>query len=1331
MELNSKNFHIQSVAIDFNPFTDGELLLTAPATKAQREIWASVKFNSDASCAFNESQIIHLAGNLSIEALQLSIQQLVQRHEALRITFTPDGETLCIANSLSIQTPYIDLSHLCLTEKIDAINKLTLKEVNEPFDLEHGPLIRSKIVRKSDKEHLLLLTVHHIVCDGWSWKILITDVGQLYSSLKFGISPSLEVPERFSAYALKQKYEVETIESSRAEEYWIRQFSDSVPTVDFPTDYPRPILRTFESAREDRQLDPGLISDLKRLARQNSCSFLTLLLVSFEIYLFRITQQREIVVGVPSAGQAFTGNFKLVGHCVHMLPLRSSIDPMQSFVDYLSQRQSAILDAYEHQNFTFSSLLQKLSIVRDSRRIPLIPITFNLDQEDNSFDLQFTSLDVDVRSNQRSYENFEVFINANENKRNGKLVLECQFNTNLYDRATIRRRLAEFETLLKSIVSQPKSKICYLSLLEPSEELILSTINNTSRSYLADQTIHELFQEQVERTPDSLAVNCSDQKITYKELNRRSNLLAHYLQSFGIGPDKLVGLYSDRSINMIVAVLGILKAGGAYVPLDPLSPHERLLDIINSGGICAVINPSSSTAQSLSLSTQVIDLERQWETIAQFDESNPLSLTDSSNLAYVIYTSGTTGKPKGVMIEHHSVINLWHGLDNCIYSNLSISKLRISLNGTLTFDTSVKQLIQLLSGHSIEIIPELLRFDGPGLISYLVEKQIDVFDCTPSQLRLLIDAGILHQNSYPQCVLVGGEPIDKDLWQRLQTSTKVKFFNVYGPTECTVDTTVCRIDLSLPSPILGKPISNVSVHILDSHLQPLPIGVPGELYIGGTGLARGYLNDPLLTTQKFIFYSLDDDAQVRLYRSGDLARLLPDANIEFLGRLDNQVKIRGFRIELGEVEAALLRHPLVDQVVVTDRSDSRGSKILVAYIVLNKNQLLSAQDCRSFLSQYLPDYMIPSCFAFLDVLPLTPNGKIDKRALPDPESITVDSSLSYLAPRDHIEQQLSKIWGKFLRKRLIGVRDNFFDLGGHSLLILRIFAEIEKVFGCKFSLGTIFQNPTIEQLADRIRDCSVSYPWYSLVPIKSEGSRPPLFGIHLLRFHKLAKYLGPDQPFYGLRFGLAQQSREDPLRPLPRRIEDLAAHYVEEIKSVQPGGPYFLIGLSLGGIITYEVAQQLIAAGEEVALLAVCDTYIVPPTVAYHSKRKQLRNLITLFSKPEVIREKLLRRIRIQLYNLKYPEGYVPAVEPPQGESPFFDPYFPKSYPSNVTFFKAEYGDDLRRYSVSFPELDWPKYIKGKLEILSIPGGHTSILDEPNVQILAAQLKSCIDRAIP
>ncbi len=1058
-------------AVDFDPFAAGDLLLTAPATAAQKEIWASVRLGDDANCAYNESQTLKLQGALDLTALQTALQALSDRHEALRTTLSPDGNHLCIADSRPLELTIFDLTDLDRAEQTRRIASCQQQAVQLPFDLEHGPLFRVELLKLQPQEHWLLLTAHHIICDGWSWGVLLPELGQLYSAYCRGETPDLEAPDRLSDYALQREAEADTPTAIATETYWLQQFATIPVALDLPTDRPRPAFRTFDADREDEDLSLDLITPLKQLGQATGCSFMTVLLASFEVFLQRLTGQAELVVGVPTAGQAATEQYNLVGHCVNLLPLRTQIDSNQSFREYLRSRRAPILDAYDHQQFTFGSLLTKLVLPRDPSRIPLVSVIFNLDQGLAAERLPFADLTVECGSNPRHYENFELYVNATEFQH--KLTLEWQYNTNLFDAATIRRRIAEFVTLLHSIVANPDQPLARLALLPATEQHQLATWNQTAAPYPADASIQQLVEQQVAHIPDAIAVTFAGQSLTYQELNQRANQLAHHLRQLGVGEQGLVGLCLDRSLDLMVALLGILKAGAAYVPLDPTYPAERLAFMLADAGVQVLLTQQSLCSTLPAHTAQILCLDTDWAAIAAHSPANPAHHTRPDHLAYVIYTSGSTGQPKGVALTHRVLVNLltWQLTQSPLPAGTKTLQF-----APVSFDVSFQETFSTwCAGGTLVLMAEADRKDAIELLKLLNEQAIARLFLPFVALQQLAEVATSRGITCPALrqVMTAGEQlqITRAIADWFSQHPDCTLHNHYGPSEthvATAYTLTGNPDTWMTLPPIGRPLPNTQIYLLDAQQQQVPIGVAGELCISVDDPVRAYINRPDLTREQFIANPFQPDTPTRLYRTGDLARYQPDGNLEYLGRIDNQVKVRGFRIELGEVEAALSQCPVVQAAAVIVREDVPGDRRLVAYAVPHPNQPLTSTELRQFLQQKLPDYMLPMVFVLLDQLPLTPSGKVDRRALPLPAATRPDPQASYVAPRTAIEQQVADIWAQILQLEQVSIHDNFFELGGYSLLGTQVIARLRQTFAVEVPLRLLFESPTVATFTDRV-----------------------------------------------------------------------------------------------------------------------------------------------------------------------------------------------------------------------------------------------------------------------
>jgi amino acid adenylation domain-containing protein len=1050
------------LAVDFDPFAEGELLLTAPATPSQTEIWLSVQMGDAANCAYNLSQSFRLTGSLNQPALASSLQQLVHRHESLRTSFSSNGESLCIVAELLIDIPTIDLTDLPPSARDLQLARIIEQDLNQPFNIEQGPLFRAQIIKLAAQEHLLLLNAHHIICDGWSWSILIEDLGALYSAQVQGINPNLPAAEKFSDYARAEIAAAQQPDAAATEQYWLAQFADAVPVVDFPTDRPRPTFRTFNAARLDYELAGGIGNQLKQIGQKFGCSFATTILAGFEVLVHRLTGQADLVVGIPASGQIAAGQDRLVGHCTNLLPLRTQIDGNCSFIDYLHQRRSTMLDAYEHQQFTFGSLVSKLALPRDPSRIPLVPIMFNLDRAAASNSQLFSGLELASHLNPRAFETFELFINAVELA--DKIVLECQYNTNLFDHATIHRRMSEFETLLQGIIADPAQLIAKLPLLTAAaQQQLITEWNATQADYPDTKCLHQLVEAQVNLTPEAIAVVWGRQQLTYAELDRQANQLANYLINVGVQPATLVGICVDRSLAMIVGLLGILKTGAAYVPIDPNYPVDRIEYMLADAQIKVLVTQQPLVQHLPTQINQLVCLDSDGDQIAQAAATAPIVAITPAQIAYVIYTSGSTGKPKGVEVLHRGVVNFLTSMQH--QPGIVATDIFLSVT-TLSFDIAVLELfLPITVGAQVVLLSREDAMDGRKLANTIADAGITIMQATPSTWRLLLEAD--WAGSRQLKILSGGEAISRDLAAQLLTKS-ASAWNMYGPTETTIWSTVEQLAPDQRISI-GRPIANTKVYILDGNLQPVPIGITGDLYIAGVGLARGYWQRPELTGDKFIADPFSNQSGTRIYQTGDLARYLPTGQIECLGRADFQVKLRGFRIELGEIEALLCQHPTIAQATAMIREDLPGDRRLVAYIVSKSPAATPpTSELRQFLQQKLPDYFLPSAMVVLPALPLTPNGKIDLKALPIPDADNFQLQTSFVAPTTSTEISLAEIWSQVLRIDKIGTGDDFFELGGHSLLATQVISRVRQAFEIDIPLQSLFEQPTIAGLASRI-----------------------------------------------------------------------------------------------------------------------------------------------------------------------------------------------------------------------------------------------------------------------
>lgn len=1053
-----------SQLVDHDPFSAAELETVIASTEAQKEIWAAARLGNDASCAYNESISLTLHAALDEPALRRALQKLVDRHEALRGTFAPDDGRLCLAATMTLGMETEDLAGLQDDTARQRLQTVRTEEVETPFDLENGPLFRARLFRLGPMEHSLILTAHHIICDGWSMAVLLRDLGLLYSLEVGRPQRAVPSPNPFTGYASRVAQQAGSETYRQAENYWLERFQGDIPVLDLPLDHARPPLKSFAADRYDHVLGPELVQALKQRGAKAGASFFTLLLGSFAVFLHRLTGQRDLVIGVPAAGQSATGMENVVGHCANLLPIRCKVDPAGTFAAFLQDVRIQVLDAYDHQQITFGQLLRKLPLPRDPSRNPLVSVSFNLDQAVQGKDLKFVGLDVEVATNPRHFENFELFINAAE--AGGKVVLECQYNTDLFERDTIRDRMESFEALLVGIVADPQQPVARLPMLSTAQQQkILVDWNATALDYPRHQTVHQLISDQAQRTPDRPALVFGAASLTYADLEKRANRLAHHLIRHGTGRDMLVGLCLERSLDMVVGLLAILKAGAGYVPLDPSYPRDRLAYMLTDSQAGLVLTQEKCLSLLPVDNLKVICVDRDSEALALQPATVPQVCVQAGDIAYVIYTSGSTGKPKGVAVRHGNVVNFLTATRAT--PGIQDSDVLLAVT-TLSFDIAVMELLLPLTvGAKVVLADQETASDGHRLLEMFDQHGVTILQATPSTWRLLLQAG--WKKTPRLTAWCGGEAMRRDLAAALLERVG-ELWNLYGPTETTVWSTAFQI-VDLAQIRIGKPLGNTQVYLLDANLEPVPVGVAGELYLSGAGVARGYLHRPELTAERFVENPYHDPfadyLNPAMYRTGDLARWHSDGTIEYLGRNDHQVKLRGFRIELGEIETALATHPGVGQAVVMVREDRPGDPRLVAYMVPRPEQSATVTELRRFLRGHLPEYMIPQHVVELDQLPLTNNGKIDRKRLPPPFAVNALPLEEVVAAKTSSEKYLARVCQEALGLASVGMNQNFFNLGGHSLLAFQVLARLEKDTGLRLSPRT-FVTSTLAQVAEQL-----------------------------------------------------------------------------------------------------------------------------------------------------------------------------------------------------------------------------------------------------------------------
>ncbi len=1049
---------------------------TLPLSFSQERLWFLDQLEPG-SAAYNISVAFRLAGPLNAPALEQSLNEIVQRHETLRTTFAvKDGQPAqVIAPALKLALAVNDLGCLSEMEREAQVRELVTKEAQSSFDLAQGPLLRAVLLRLNSQEHILLLVMHHIISDGWSMGVFNRELAALYTALLTGQPPRLaELAIQYADYARWQRAWLQEKSLERQLTYWQKQLGQSPPSLELPTDRPRPAVQTFRGATHSFMLPAGLTQSLQSQSRQEGVTLFMTLLAAIKVMLYRYTGQENIVVGTPVANRNRPEVEDLIGFFVNTLALRTEVAGNLTFQELVGQVRETTLDAFAHQDLPFEKLVEALQPERDMSRNPLFQVMFAL-QNTPTEPLRLPGLSVTAVEIESKAAQFDLTFSIEETDQGLYGLIE--YNTDLFDANTIERTAKHYKVLLEGIVAKEglEQQLGQLPLLTAAERhQLLVAWNNTATEYPRDKCIHELFEAQAKQTPDAVAVIFENQHVTYQELNRRANQLARHLRKLGVTIEVRVGICMERSPEVVIGLLGILKAGGAYVPLDPTYPVERLTFMLQNTEGVLLLTQSWLSPRFSSCAIPLICLDTGWENIAQESDANLSIAAEPGSMAYVIHTSGSTGTPKGVIVRHLSVINLINWVNQTFQVGPDDCELFIT---SLCFDLSVYDIFGLLAaGGSIQIpIEENVR-NPNHLIDLMRERSITFWDSAPATLQQLapflssIKPG--QSTGHLRLVFLSGDWIPVTLPDVIrETFPQANIISLGGATEATIWSNyypITKVNPTWPSIPYGKPIHNARYYVLDSNLNPCPIGVPGDLHIGGECLAWGYANQPNLTASKFIPDPYSTMPGARLYKTGDRARYWCDGNLEFLGRVDQQVKIRGFRIELGEIETVLSQHPAIREAIVQDHGDTLENKRLVAYIVPHHGQNPDHNELRNHLREKLPEYMIPSIFMALAALPLTPNGKIDRKALPSPGTSRPEISSKFVAPRTPIEEALAGIWAKTLRLERVGIYDNFFDLGGHSLLATQVVSRIRETLMVELPLRAMFEAPTVADLSNLI-----------------------------------------------------------------------------------------------------------------------------------------------------------------------------------------------------------------------------------------------------------------------
>ncbi|SEA99110.1 non-ribosomal peptide synthetase [Variovorax sp. YR216] len=1058
-------------ADDFDPFASGLIERIVPTTEAQREVWLGDRLSPEASLAYNESLRMRLRGALDAQALSAALDQLVARHESLRATISPDGTQLLIGEAVPVGMAEHDLRSLEPAAQKRRLEDESLAAVLDPFELEKGPLFRAALYRLSDTEHVLVMTAHHAVCDGWSWGVISQDLGLLYAE-QIGAGPALEAPAKYSDYATWETQEASSPAMQAHIDYWLSRFAGgSLPVLELPLDRPRPAVRTFSSRRVDHVLGRDLIDSLRKVGASSGTSLFATMFSAFAATLHRLSAQDDLVIGIAAAGQMPSDMPSLVGHCVNTLPIRVAVEPQMSFDTFAKASGTTLLDAFEHQTLTYGALLRKLSVPRDPSRLPLVNVLFNLDSG-ALVTSNFPEIESEQSSIPRRYENFELFVNISPIAKG--MQIEAQYNADLYDDATVKRWLGMYECLLRSVASDPAQAVGRLNMLDESEAKAIDALQPAPTARSGQPLMHAGFIEQAAKTPGRNALRDGDRHLSYLALDEQSNRLAHALRERGMGRGQRVGLCLDRGADMMVALLAVLKSGAAYVPLDPAFPQARLDYYAEDAQLGLLLTRSSVAAVPANwcadAAQRVLTLDRDTGWQNQPATALPPSAQDAQagDAAYVIYTSGSTGKPKGVCVPHGAVANFLQSMREA--PGITADD-RLAAVTTLSFDIAVLELmLPLTVGAEVILVSRDTTMDGNALRALIEQSGATMMQATPGGWRLLLDAQWPGSPTFK--ALVGGEGLPSDLAQSLLQRCG-ELWNMYGPTETTIWSTLWRVEparVAQRGVSIGKPIANTTVWVLDALGQRCPVGVPGEIVIGGDGVTLGYLDRPELTAERFVPDPWSAPG-ARLYRTGDRGRWGNDGLLEHMGRFDFQVKVRGYRIELGEIEAACNEAPGVGNSVVITREDQPGDVRLVAYVSPSAGASIDPHELDRRLRERLPQYMLPQHVVTLDAIPFLPNGKVDRKALPKPTAVR-EKAVERVAPRNEHEKAVLGHMEHVLNLPGLGIHDDFFSLGGHSLLAARLATLLSREFDVTVPLRVLFEAPTAERLACAVQTLS-------------------------------------------------------------------------------------------------------------------------------------------------------------------------------------------------------------------------------------------------------------------
>ncbi|MEI8238186.1 MAG: amino acid adenylation domain-containing protein [Actinomycetota bacterium] len=1301
---------------------------SAVASLEQESLWFLDRL-APGNPTYNIVDALRLRGSLDIAALQRALDRLVDRHDSLRMSFVEhDARPVpVVASVLSIPIALVEAPGLAEPERVARVTDRAEAEVGRSFDLSLAPLLRVTIVRFDAHDHAAIFTIHHIVSDGWSIAVFFEELAEFYNAEVRGSPVQLaDLPMQFSDYAAWQRSFLHGDRFDDHVAYWRRRLAGLVP-LDVPTDRPRPDVRTFAGATLPIRLSSDLVARSEALCADTEVTLFMLLVTAFQLTLGRYTGKSDVAIGTVTANRQHEDSEGLVGFFVNALVVRTDLDGNPTFRELLRRVKECLLEDLAHRALPFEALVRAVDAVRSPNRNPIFDVLFLLQNVPApTFEIDDVTTEFVPVESRTSDDDFRVDLSKTADGIEGF----CSYNTALFDSSTIERLVANFEVLLDHAVAHPDDDIGSLPVLTETEaRMVAIEWNATAQPASAVDTIPAMFEATVERWPERAIAVAGDHRMTAAELEAQANRLANHLLSRGVREGDVVGVCLGRSLDFLVAALGVMKVGAAYLPMDPAYPAERLAFMLaDSGAVHLVtIGDHASVFADSAVAVSLLDIDAV-PIAAASDERVKRTITGES-ACVVIYTSGTTGRPNGVIGVHRAAMNRFEWM----WERYPFAAAEVCCQKTSTsFVDSVWETFgPVLQGVPLVIVPDGMLRDPRAFVALLAQHRVTRLVLVPSLLRMMLEAVVDLGARLPELTMwvSSGESLDQDLADEFSRRLPGRLLlNLYGSSEVAADSTFHELRAPGERVVIGRPIANTEVFVLDSERRLVPIGVAGEIHIGGVGLARGYIGNPELTAARFVAHPLRPGA--RLYRTGDLGRLLPDGNLDYLGRLDHQVKVGGVRIELGEVERALASSAGVRRAVVS-LIDAR----LVAHVVLEPGHSFDQRTLVASMRSRLPKHMVPSAFVVLDEIPLTPNGKIDHRALPLPVATVEHDEHRHVAARDDLERRLVEVWQDVLGVSPIGVHDDFFELGGHSLLVVRLMSSLESALGTPLSLSMVFQTPTVAAMAEALRAGAAARASSSLVPVRTGGSHPPLFCVHAdggtFMYKQFAEHLSPQQPLYGF-----QARGLDGIETPFDSVEAMAANYLADARTVQPEGPYMIAAFSMGGVVMYEMARLSAAAGDPAPLVVFLDastpTYFASGERSLGQKVKGLTRL----GRGEVL-SRVGRRLRQRTVRMRNDLAMSLSVRLGRPLSPSLrihrvrqlnnriaDAYAPAKYAGPVTVLHATMQAPG---SVADPTLGWAEHVTGAIDLHEIPGDHETIFREPNVGVMAETLQRCID----